>query len=135
MIASHRATFHTPFTALGMSPEGCSSVTFPECFGHAKAAEVLLEGRKFTAAEALQMGFASSVVEHGSFDGELARRAAELAAKPAQAVQLSKQLTMGRRVPMLREVNKRECEVLRERWLSDECMQAVMDFMTRGKAE
>lgn len=134
VIASHRATFHTPFTALGMSPEACSSVLFPERFGHARAAEVLLEGRKFTAAEAVDMGLVSSLVEHGSFDEELAQRAAALAAKPAQSVQLSKQLTVGQRIPMLREVNKRECEVLRERWLSNECMQAVMDFMSRGKA-
>ena len=33
----------------------------------------------------------------------------------------------------LLEVNARECEVLRERWLSDECMTAIMNFMNRKK--
>ena len=33
----------------------------------------------------------------------------------------------------LLEVNARECEVLRERWVSDECMTAIMKFLNRNK--
>ena len=48
VYASHTATFHTPFTSLGQSPEACSSVTFPAIFGQTRANEMLLFGRKIS---------------------------------------------------------------------------------------
>ena len=32
---------------------------------------------------------------------------------------------------LLQSSNKAECELLEERWLSEECMKAIMDFMQR----
>lgn len=130
MLASHKATFHTPFTSLGMTPEACSSHTFPERMGLAVASEVLLEGRKLSAAEAASLGLVSSLVEDGAFESELRRRATALAALPPGAVQQSKAVVVAGRTELLERVNRHECEVLKQRWLSEECMRAVMKFMT-----
>ncbi|VEL26599.1 unnamed protein product [Protopolystoma xenopodis] len=36
IFAADNATFHTPFTSLGQTPEGCSSYTFPKVMGQIK---------------------------------------------------------------------------------------------------
>ncbi len=65
IIASERATFSTPFAALGVSPEGCSSVLFPKLLGETNADRILgKEGWKPTAAEALEIGLVEWVVPH-----------------------------------------------------------------------
>ena len=53
VVASERATFSTPFARLGVTPEGCSSVTFAEWMG-AETAERMLGEENWTpgAAEA-----------------------------------------------------------------------------------
>lgn len=63
IIAAPAATFHTPFRALGITPEGCSSVNFPRLLGEENARVMLDEGRKVDVAEALSMGLVAEVVE------------------------------------------------------------------------
>jgi len=36
-------------------------------------------------------------------------------------------------IDALEEANLQECELLEERWLSEECMRAIMNFMKRKK--
>ena len=65
MIASENATFSTPFAALGITPEGCSSIHFPRLMGEKNAQRMLgTEGWKPTAAEALSVGLVQKVVPH-----------------------------------------------------------------------
>lgn len=77
IIASERATFSTPFAALGVPSEGCSSAHFPRLLGDAAAARMLgEEGWRPTAAEALEVGLVQWVVPHESLLDE-AQRIAE----------------------------------------------------------
>ena len=48
-----------------------------------------------------------------------------------QSLLLSKQLIRDSFRDLLHEANEKECALLEERWLSEECMQAVMAFMQR----
>jgi len=63
IVAVPGATFHTPFRALGIVPEGCSSVNFPRLLGEEGARIMLEEGRKVDAVEASTMGLVQEVVE------------------------------------------------------------------------
>ncbi|CAN0061535.1 unnamed protein product [Ectocarpus sp. 6 AP-2014] len=56
------ATFWTPFFRLAIVPEFCSSLTFPETLGLARANDMLIMGRKLSAQEALSSGLVSTVV-------------------------------------------------------------------------
>lgn len=133
VYASHTATFHTPFTSLGQSPEACSSVTFPAIFGQSRANEMLLFGRKISAAESKEWGLVSEVFEASTFKAEVAKRVQSGAALFPNSLRLSKQLIRGHTVEQLRAVNKTELDLIKERWVSDECMQAIMAFMNRRK--
>uniref|UniRef100_A0A4W2IAT4 Enoyl-CoA delta isomerase 2 n=1 Tax=Bos indicus x Bos taurus TaxID=30522 RepID=A0A4W2IAT4_BOBOX len=71
VYATDRASFHTPFSHLGQSPEGCSSYTFPKIMGSSKAAEMLLFGKKLTAQEACAQGLVTEVFPDGTFQKEV----------------------------------------------------------------
>eukprot|EP00750_Incisomonas_marina_P020823 INCI4094.3.p1 GENE.INCI4094.3~~INCI4094.3.p1 ORF type:complete len:316 (+),score=68.88 INCI4094.3:111-1058(+) len=63
IVASDKATFHTPFQALGLCPEGCSSVHFAKIMGDENARRMLDEGWKPTAQEAKDAGMVDVIVE------------------------------------------------------------------------
>lgn len=131
--ASSSATFHTPFTALGQSPEACSSVTFPAMVGGPRAAEMLLFGRKITAGEAKEWGMASEVMPADKFAAEALAKAKQMAKLPPQALQLGKGIMRKFSIEHLKTVNQAEVDLIKTRWVSDECMNAIMSFMSRKK--
>lgn len=129
--ASDNATFHTPFTALGQSPEGCSTYTFPRIMGGPKANEILLAGRKLTAQEACDRGLLTEVFPKEQFR-ELVQQKVELMNSfPAKSLIYSKLLTRARELETLEQVNVEECTRLEERWQSDDCREAVITFLTK----
>lgn len=78
VIASDKATFLTPFTALGVPPEGCSSVHFARIMGESNAQRMLgEEGWKPNAKEALEAGLIQWVVPHDTLMEETQRIAGE----------------------------------------------------------
>jgi enoyl-CoA hydratase/carnithine racemase len=56
VYAADDATFSMPFTALGLVPEFASTLLLPQVAGRARAAEKLLLGKPFPAAEAVVLG-------------------------------------------------------------------------------
>lgn len=128
VYATESATFHTPFSHLGQSPEGCSSYTFPKIMGPAKASEVLLFNKKLTATQAYQLGLVTEVFPDSSFQSEVWTKLKAYAKLPPNSLAFSKQLIRGVDKQNLHAVNVAEVERLKERWLSDECMQAIVNF-------
>ncbi|KAK6490621.1 enoyl-CoA delta isomerase 2 [Huso huso] len=131
VYATDRATFHTPFSQLGQSPEGCSSYIFPKIMGTAKANEMLLFNKKLTAHEACDLGLVTEVFPDGTFQKEVWTRLKTYAQLPKNSLAFSKQLVRGMEKEKLHEVNNQEVERLVERWLSDECMNAIMSFFQK----
>lgn len=128
VYATERATFHTPFSQLGQSAEGCSSYTFPKMMGHAKASEMLLFNKKLTAAQACDLGLVTEVFPDSSFHSEVWSRLKAYAQLPPNSLALSKQLIRSAEKERLHAVNDAEVERLVERWTSDECFNAIMNF-------
>lgn len=134
VYATERATFHTPFSQLGQSAEGCSSYTFPKIMGPAKATEMLLFNKKVTAVQACELGLVTEVFPESSFELEVWTRLKAYAKLPPQSLSFSKQLLRSVEKERLHAVNDAEVERLLERWMSDECFSAVMSFF-QGRAK
>ncbi|NXS40398.1 ECI2 isomerase, partial [Balaeniceps rex] len=126
-----QATFHCPFSQLGQSPEGCSSYMFPKIMGFAKANEILLFNKKLTAAEACAQGLVTEVFPNRTFQKEVWARLEAYASLPKNSLAVSKQLLRSTEKEKLHAVNSKECEVLKERWLSDECVNAIVSFFQK----
>ncbi|XP_067910622.1 enoyl-CoA delta isomerase 2, mitochondrial isoform X2 [Heterodontus francisci] len=131
VYATDKATFHAPFSELGQSPEGCSSYTFPKMMGTAKANEFLLFNKKLTAAQACELGLVTEVFPDSTFQKEVWKRLHAYAKLPKNSLVFSKQLIRGVEKEKLHAVNVQECERLVERWLSEECMNAIMGFFEK----
>jgi enoyl-CoA hydratase/carnithine racemase len=129
VTANPNTIFSMPFVSLGLVAEGGSSYLFPRLVGHAKAAEILLTGRNFSADEALQMGLINSIA-----DDQLAaamKFAQELAEQPPTAVINTKALLKSGSHDALNQVMRAEGELFKMAMHSDEAQQAFMNFLLK----
>lgn len=129
VTANPNTIFSMPFVSLGLVAEGGSSYLFPRLVGHAKAAEILLTGRNFSADEALQMGLINSIA-----DDQLAaamKFAQELAEQPPTAVINTKALLKSGSHDALNQVIRAEGELFKMAMDSDEAQQAFMNFLLK----
>jgi enoyl-CoA hydratase/carnithine racemase len=131
ILCSERATFATPFIDLGLVPEAASSLVGPMRFGHPRAFELLVMGRRWDAAKALAVGLVNAVVPDVEAAGLAAAR--EIAAKAPQALALSRKLLRGDPAAILARIDE-EAAHFEARLQTPEAMQAFMAFMTRRKA-
>jgi len=129
IIASEKATFSTPFAALGIPPEGCSSVQFERIMGAASAARMLgAEGWKPTADEALEAGLVQWIVPHEDLASEARRIAFDWIAKDA-----GRSFRGGSHREELKAVNASESIALADAFLSTPFIRGQFLFLWRKK--
>lgn len=76
----------TPFSALGQSPEACSSLTFPRIMGASKANEMLLFNKKISADEAHHLGLVTQLYQDANLQAEVWPRLKELSELPVKVI-------------------------------------------------
>lgn len=129
VIAGESATFSTPFAALGIVPEGCSSVHFARLMGEETAQRMLgEEGWKPTAAEAQEAGLIQAVVA----DEDLEEEAFKIAKSWADKGETRKFLG-GSELAELLEVNAKESAALADAFLSAPFMKEQGRFLWSKK--
>ncbi len=129
IIASENATFSTPFAALGVVPEGCSSVQFERLMGHENARRMLgNEGWKPTAREALEAGLIQWLSPHGRLREEAQRIASQWVHSAAE-----RSFRGGSERDELKAVNARESMELADAFLSAPFIKAQFVFLWRKK--
>ena len=91
-IASEAAFFVCAYGRIGASPDGGMTYFLPRLIGPAAAVELMLEDPNLTAAEALERGLVSQVVEAESLLEIATAKAAELGAKSPHYTRMAKRL-------------------------------------------
>ena len=132
VIASDGSRFKTPFVDLGLVPEAGSSLIGPELMGHHRAFAMLALGEEFSAQDAREAGIVNRIVPSGELEEVALSVARNLAAKPMEALEITRNLVRVDRSKVLERM-KEEAVLFGERLASEEAKQAFMAFMAKGK--
>lgn len=133
VVAADDALFSMPFIDLGLVPEAASSLLFPRLVGPRIAAKHLILGTPFGADDALLYGVASEIVPAGQLKARVAALAAEIAAKPAEAVRIAKAFIRDTEGSVADRINA-EGRAFAERLQSAEARAAFMAFFAKKSA-
>lgn len=134
VYASNRSTFKTPFVDLALAPEFGSSQLFPQVFGHAVAAELLLLGNVWGADRAYQTGLINGTTPPDALMDMVMGAARNLAAKAPGALRAAKKL-MKRPPEDIRERIIHEGGIFADMLKSPEFAEAAGAFMERRKPD
>jgi enoyl-CoA hydratase/carnithine racemase len=126
VLATPSASFSMPFVDLGLVPEAGSSLLLPRLIGRCRAARHLLLCEPFDADTARDYGLVSRIVEEDELEGALEECAATLAAKPPEALLLTKELLA--RDFAVRERIEEEGALFADRVVSAEARAAFSAF-------
>lgn len=124
------ATLRMPFVALGLCPEGASSLLMPRLAGR-RAAEWLMQGKAFTAHDALQAGLATSATPKGQALAAARATAADLARQPPAALRLTKAMMKRADRQAIQETLDYEAQQFRARLQTDEAQAAFAKFFKK----
>jgi len=130
VYASPAARLSMPFLDLGLVPEAASSLLLPQRAGHPVAFEMLCLGASLDAERALAAGLVNAIVPADRLEAHALAAAASLAAKPRDALLISRRLLRGEpatiRARMLEEFAH-----FTERLGSPEAQEAVAAFLKK----
>ncbi|MBB1597418.1 enoyl-CoA hydratase-related protein [Achromobacter sp. UMC46] len=124
------ATLRMPFVALGLCPEGGSSLLMPRLAGR-RAAEWLLQGKAFSARDAHEAGLATSVAPKGQALAAAQATAADLARQPPAALRLTKAMMKRADRQAIQETLDYEAQQFRARLQTDEAQAAFAKFFKK----
>ncbi|HZQ73403.1 MAG TPA: enoyl-CoA hydratase [Burkholderiales bacterium] len=133
VFAAENARFQLPFVPLGIVPEFGSTLLLPLLAGYQRAAELLLLGEPFTAAQARDAGIVNAVVPVAEVLELAERKARALAALPAESLRLTKALLKSTQRGALEMRIAEETRIFAERLNSAEAKAAIKAFLEKRK--
>ncbi len=128
IYAAPTAQFQLPFAALGLCPEGGSSILLPNIVGYHKAAEMLLFGEQFDAHKAHQWGIVNAVIDGQPIDDYILARAQALAKLPFESVCETKRLLKSQQ-QQVAQVMDAEIAAFERLLHSDTCQRIIKQLV------
>lgn len=131
-LASDRAVFTEIFVQLGLIPDGGGTYTLPRLIGSGRAMEMVMTGRKVSAAEALAWGLVSFVYPAAQFDDQVQAYAERLAAKAPVALARSKEaIRQSWEVASFEEALTKEGAIQKELFGTQDFIEGVTAFFEK----
>ena len=84
--------------------------------------------RKFTAQEAFERNLVTQVVPDSQFQARVMEVLTEISKLPKESLLESKRALRESEREILKQVNKKEVDILVARWSSQEFVRVIMDF-------
>lgn len=130
-IAAEDAVFQFPEVGHGFVPAGGTLVRLTRQIAYAHAMELMLTGRRFTAAELLSRGVINQVVPSNRVETVAAALAAEIADKSPLAVQTIKEAALTLYDLPVAEAYAREAKLGQRTFTSDAAKRGLARFATK----
>ena len=130
VYATPAASLRTPFLDLGLIQEAGSSLTAPARLGYPRAFELICLGEPFSAERALASGLINAVVPADQLEATALAAARRLAAKPRQALMLSRRL-LRQGLPDIGATIDKEAEAYAVLMRSPEAREAFTAFLEK----
>lgn len=108
VVVGTSARFRTPFTKIGVAPEGGSSWLLPQQIGYQRAAWMLLSSEWVDATTAVEWGLAFETVPDAELESRAIERATAIAAQNRDSVGAVKRTLRAWRQPAIDAADKAE---------------------------
>jgi enoyl-CoA hydratase/carnithine racemase len=132
IVASEKARFGMLFIKVGLVPELASTHFLVQRMGFGAASEMCLSGRLYSADEALRTGLIERVAAPEALLDTVFEIAGGFTANPPpQLLMTKKLLTQNAAATDLKEIQRRESQLLRECWQTPEHKEAVAAFIEK----
>ncbi len=135
VFAAAGTRFSLPFVNLALVPEAASSFLLVRLAGWPRAAELLMLGDSFTAERAREIGLVNEVVAPEKLLEAAKAVAHQLAAKPPEALRLTKSLMKQGVIAAIEQAMTREGKVFGARLDSPEAKEAFAAFLEKRKPD
>ncbi|OAF68068.1 D3,D2-enoyl-CoA isomerase [Intoshia linei] len=129
VLASEQATFQTPFTNMGLCPEGCSTLTFFNLMGLSKATEILLFEKTLTAQEAFNVNLVNKFVPLSEFENESKLILEKINKFNVETLRKNKKMMRFFHLEKLHSHNEIEMNAVKDRLKSKESKEAAQKFL------
>lgn len=132
-VCADNAKFTTAYASIGLPADGGMSYFLPRMVGRRKAAELLLLGDRFDAAEALRLGLVGKVVPADVLDAEVAALVQRLRSGPRQAYGEIKRLLAASADTRLESQLQSEAEAFARCGADGDFVEGVTAFLEKRK--
>jgi 2-(1,2-epoxy-1,2-dihydrophenyl)acetyl-CoA isomerase len=135
VLVAQSAHFTVAYTAIGLTPDGGTTWLLPRLVGLRRAQEWALTNKRVLAAEALQAGLITRVVDDAALAEEAARMAAQLASSAVHAIGRTRNLLLDSFGNPLELHLEQEARHIAEAGRSPEGKEGIAAFLAKRKPD